>query len=81
MLNRNVKRVKGVPVDWNELKKRRNLNLTDTAWKLLEEKGVEMGGISRSEVIERLARFSGGIQAPSAPEETRNPYGEEPKMN
>lgn len=49
------KRVKGKSVDWDELKKRRDLTLTDTAWKLLQEKG-ETEGISRSEVIERTVR-------------------------
>ena len=42
-------------MDWDEIKRRRNLNLTDTAWRLLEKAGKERG-ISRSEVIERLIR-------------------------
>jgi len=55
MLKSSGKRIKGVSVDWDELKKRRNINLTDTAWQLLEEKG-NAEGISRSEVIERVVR-------------------------
>lgn len=55
MSNRNTKRVKGQSVDWDELKNRRNINLTDSAWILLQSKGDELG-ISRSEVIERTVR-------------------------
>ena len=56
MTNPRPRRLKGVPVDWDELKKRRNLILTDRAWDLLEEKGVALGGVSRSEVLERTVR-------------------------
>ncbi|ALF55604.1 hypothetical protein ACX27_26625 [Nostoc piscinale CENA21] len=48
-------RTEGVPVDWPELKKRRNLILTDTCWELLQ-KEAEQQGISRSEFIERAVR-------------------------
>lgn len=50
------KRMKDVPVFWDERKKHKNLSLTDTAWAELEKAGVAMGGLSRSEVIERWAR-------------------------
>ena len=56
MQNRNVKRVRGQAVDWDQLKKRRNINLTDEAWDALKNKGIEAGGISRSEIIERTVR-------------------------
>lgn len=52
---RNSKRIKNVPVDWDELKQNRTINLTDTAWKLLGEK-AKSENISRSEVIERTVR-------------------------
>lgn len=55
MSKRDGKRVRGQSVDWDELKERRNINLTKTAWGLLQEKGEELG-ISRSEVIERTVR-------------------------
>jgi hypothetical protein len=46
------KRTKGEPVHWDELKKTRTLTITDTAWSELKKRGDDMGGISRSEVIE-----------------------------
>jgi hypothetical protein len=50
------KRTKGKPVYWDEVKKPRTLSLTDTAWKLITRKALEIGNVSRSEVIERWAR-------------------------
>jgi hypothetical protein len=49
------KRSKGQPVDWDEVKKRRNIILTPFAWDELARIGEPIG-ISRSEVIERLVR-------------------------
>jgi hypothetical protein len=56
MLRPNKKRLKGEPIDWEQLKDRHNVNLTLTAWNGLEKLGAEMGGVSRSEAIERLVR-------------------------
>lgn len=52
----NQKRMRGRSVYWEEVKKGRKLSLTDTAWDLLEKKGKEMGGLSRSQVIEFWVR-------------------------
>ena len=47
--------MRGIPVDWDELKVKRTIMLTDTAWKKLEAQALELG-VSRSEYIEQLAR-------------------------
>ena len=49
------KRTKGVPVYWDELKSKRTLTLTDTAWNQLKSKAEELG-VSKSELIEALSR-------------------------
>jgi hypothetical protein len=49
------KRTKGVPVFWDELKSKRTLTLTDTAWNQLGTKAEELG-VSKSELIEALSR-------------------------
>ncbi|BBD59519.1 CopG domain protein DNA-binding domain protein [Nostoc sp. HK-01] len=50
-----MKRVRGTPVDWNELKQHRSIMLTDTCWDLLKRE-ADKHGISRSEFVERAAR-------------------------
>lgn len=50
-----MKRVRDIPVHWDEVKQRRNLILTDTCWELLQ-KEAEKHGISRSEFVERATR-------------------------
>lgn len=54
-------RVRGESVYWEGMKKPRTISLTDLTWEVLKVKGEEMGGISRSEVIEHVMRdvFSG----------------------
>jgi hypothetical protein len=52
------KRMKGVPVHHDELKAKRTINLTDTAWAKVKAMGLEQN-ISASEVIERWARGEG----------------------
>jgi hypothetical protein len=52
-----MKRKQGVPVLWDEVKKRRNVMLTDTAWNLLDQKAKELG-VSRSEFVELAIRGS-----------------------
>ncbi len=47
--------MRGIPVDWDELKIKRTMMLTDTAWNNLEKRASELG-VSRSEYIERVAR-------------------------
>ncbi|HEY9876016.1 MAG TPA: hypothetical protein V6D12_21475 [Candidatus Obscuribacterales bacterium] len=49
-------RPKGVPLDWDELKAKRTLTLTDTAWEKLEAQALALGLPSKSELIERVAR-------------------------
>jgi hypothetical protein len=49
------KRVKNTPVFYDEMKKRRGINLTDTAWEILA-KQAKIEKISVSELIERYAR-------------------------
>jgi len=63
------KRMKGEPVHWDELKKTRTLTITDTAWSELKKRGDEMGGISRSEVIEKWMRTEPQVSQKS----THNP--------
>ena len=47
--------MKGVPVHHDELKAKRTINLTDTAWAKVKAMALEQD-ISASEVIERWAR-------------------------
>ncbi|HEY9830884.1 MAG TPA: hypothetical protein V6D26_09905 [Stenomitos sp.] len=47
--------MKGIPVYWDELKSKRTLTLTDTAWECLGQK-AERIGVSKSELIEALSR-------------------------
>lgn len=54
-----TKRMKNVPVHYDELKKARSVNLTDTTWNLLRIKSNELG-LSISEYIERWVRKSEG---------------------
>ena len=51
------KRMRGVPVHDDELKKKHGVWLTDTAWELLREKAKEDGVIAR----EYLERSIGGL--------------------
>jgi hypothetical protein len=49
------KKMKNVPVLYDELKTKRTVNLTDTAWGLLKDRATQKG-ISISEHIEIWAR-------------------------
>ncbi len=49
------KRTKNTPVFYNEIKKQRGINLTDTAWEILARQ-AKIEEISVSELIERYAR-------------------------
>ncbi len=49
------KRVKNTPVFYDEMKKRRSIYLTDTAWEILARQ-AKIEKISVSELIERYAR-------------------------
>lgn len=51
------KRIKGIPVYWDELKSKRTLTLTDTAWNQLRIKAERLG-VSKSELIEALSRMA-----------------------
>jgi hypothetical protein len=52
------KKMKNVPVLYDELKTKRTINLTDTAWGLLKTRATKKG-ISISEHIETWARSEG----------------------
>jgi hypothetical protein len=52
------KKMKNVPVLYDELKTKRTVNLTDTAWSLLKDRATQKG-ISISEHIEIWARSEG----------------------
>lgn len=54
-MGRKKKRMRGVPVIYDEAKEPRNFSLTPTASALIDKKAKEMG-ISRSELIEKFAR-------------------------
>jgi len=54
-LSKGQKRVKNTPVFYDEMKKRRGINLTDTAWGILARR-AKIEKISVSELIERYAR-------------------------
>ncbi|MBE9057933.1 hypothetical protein [Sphaerospermopsis sp. LEGE 08334] len=49
------KRIKNTPVLYDEIKKQRGINLTDTAWEILARQ-AKTEKISVSELIERYAR-------------------------
>ncbi|WP_374885241.1 hypothetical protein [Microseira sp. BLCC-F43] len=49
------KRIKNSPVLYNELKKRRCVLITDTAWQMLTKQS-QLQGVSISELIETYAR-------------------------
>jgi ribosome biogenesis protein Tsr3 len=49
-------RPRDVPVDRNELKKRRGIIVTDTAWKGLEAVAKKLGYKSKSSLIEAIGR-------------------------
>lgn len=53
------KRVKGTPVLYDEIKRRRTVLLTDTAWALLM-KSAQKQVISISELVEAWARTQDG---------------------
>lgn len=55
MQSKGKKRIKGVPVLHDEVKKTHGMKLTDTAWDAIGEAATALG-ISRSELIEQLAR-------------------------
>ncbi|MBW4631021.1 MAG: hypothetical protein KME30_03680 [Iphinoe sp. HA4291-MV1] len=50
-----IKRIKNQPVLHEELKKCRGIYLTDTAWKVAQEKAKNLN-ISASEYVEQLIR-------------------------
>ncbi|MEA5576010.1 hypothetical protein [Anabaena sp. UHCC 0451] len=54
-IGKGQKRVKNTPVFYDEMKKRRGINLTDTAWEILARQ-AKIENISVSELIERYAR-------------------------
>ncbi|MEH2315661.1 hypothetical protein [Nostoc sp.] len=56
-----VKRTKNQPVFYEELKKRRNIMLTNTAWEKLVKTSNSLE-ISVSELIERVARNLANIK-------------------
>jgi hypothetical protein len=49
------KRGRGQPLHYEARKEKRNLRITDTAWDKLGEAATALG-LSRSEVVERIAR-------------------------
>ncbi len=49
------KRIKGIPVLHNELKKTRGLDLTDTAWEAIAQ-AAKAQGLSKSEYVEQWAK-------------------------
>ena len=49
------KRMRGVPVHYDELKKKHGVWLTDYAWELLKEK-AKADGVSAGEYLERMIR-------------------------
>lgn len=53
-----MRRTKGVPVHWDELKEPRRINLTQTAWEALGEHAKAIR-VSRSELLERMIRELG----------------------
>ncbi|HLO88566.1 MAG TPA: hypothetical protein VK203_26650 [Nostocaceae cyanobacterium] len=57
------KRIKNTPVLYDEIKKQRGINLTDTAWEILA-RTAKIQQISVSELIERYAR---SLNQPNCP--------------
>lgn len=53
------KKMRNIPILYDELKTKRTVNLTDTAWGKIKAMALEQG-ISASEVIERWAKGVGG---------------------
>lgn len=49
------KRIRNVPVLWDEVKKTHGIKLTDTAWNAINQVAHEQG-ISASELVERWGR-------------------------
>lgn len=49
------KRLKGIPILHDELKKTRGLDLTDTAWEAIAAT-AKAQGLSKSELVEQWAR-------------------------
>ncbi len=49
-------RQKGIPMDWDELKSKRTLTLTDTAWAGLESLAQKLEIKSKSDLIETIGR-------------------------
>ena len=49
-------RQKGIPMDWDELKSKRTLTLTDTAWAGLESLAQKLAIKSKSDSIEASGR-------------------------
>ncbi|HEY9873936.1 MAG TPA: hypothetical protein V6D12_10895 [Candidatus Obscuribacterales bacterium] len=66
-------RPKGIPLDWDELKAKRTLTLTDTAWKRLETQAKNLGLPSKSELIERIARSVINVDLSADSEELGKP--------
>ncbi|MBD1843983.1 hypothetical protein H6F89_11345 [Cyanobacteria bacterium FACHB-63] len=52
---KNQKRVKGVPVQWEEVKVQKMIGLTPTVWQLIDARAAELN-LSRSELVERTFR-------------------------
>jgi hypothetical protein len=50
------KRGRGQPRHYKEIKEKRSVRVTDTAWESLDTLGFLLG-MSRSEVVERFARL------------------------
>lgn len=61
-MSKGQKRIRNVPVFYDEVKKTHGLKLTDTAWKLINEVAQQQG-ISASELVERWGR---GLKPPTA---------------
>jgi predicted CopG family antitoxin len=57
------KRIKNTPVLYDEIKKQRGINLTDTAWENLARQ-AKTENISVSELIERYARKLNQLDCP-----------------
>lgn len=53
--HKSQKRMRGIPVYYDELKKKHTVTVTDTAWKILQD-SARQNDISVGELIERWAR-------------------------
>lgn len=58
-VRKSEKRMRGVPVHYDELKKKHGVWLTESTWSKLQELAKE-DGVSVGEYIERLVRGIGG---------------------